>query len=111
MGSIKSVFAVLGAAVPVVYCGGLAYFFLSSAGSWDETMSIGLGPTVVGLGAVGLFFCIPLLVKFVGAFNSRPSRPSASTSTQEAGEDFDADAVVARYMASKKSAQSAAPRT
>ena len=41
MGSIKSVFVVLGAAVPVIYCGGLVYYFLSSSGSLDDAVTTG----------------------------------------------------------------------
>ena len=65
---------------------------------------IGLGPTLLGLGAVGLLFCIPLIVKIVRLFAGPRSPgsggrggPDASTHDDEGG--FDADAVVARYMA------------
>ena len=104
MGSIKSVFVVLGAAVPVIYCGGLVYYFLSSSGSMDDAVTTGLGPTIVGLGAVGLLFAIPLLVKIVGAFSGAGSRARVKSSASETEEEFDADAVLARYKAKQSSA-------
>jgi hypothetical protein len=63
----------------------------------------GLGPTVLGLGAIGLLFCIVLVVKVVrlsrtpqapgpgGPPGSRPSSPD-----DEPG--FDADEVISRYL-------------
>ena len=60
MQSLKSVFGVIGALFPVVYCAGLFYYFFGVAGSVEEAKEIGLAPTLLGLGAVGLLFCIPL---------------------------------------------------
>jgi hypothetical protein len=104
MRNLKSVFGVIGALVPVLYWGGLFYYFLDVSGSVQEAETIGLGPTLLGLGVVGLLFCIPLIVKIVRIFAGPRSPgsggrggPDASADDDEGG--FDADAVVARYMA------------
>jgi len=104
MRTLKSVFGVIGALAGVLYCGGLIYYFLDLSGSVREAETNGLGPTLLGLGAVGLLFCILLIVRVIWIF-ARPrspgsggrSGPDASTHDGEGG--FDADAVLARYMA------------
>jgi hypothetical protein len=72
----KSVFGVIAALVPVLYCGGLLYYFLDNTGSVEDATAIGLGPTLLGLGAIGLIFCIPLIVKAVRLF-SGPRSPES----------------------------------
>lgn len=101
MRPLKPVFGVIGALVPIIYCGGLLYYFLDLGGSVQEVESMGLGPTVLGLATVGLLLCIPLAIKIVLIFAGlRPPgsgrRGSPDTPTPDG---FDADAVVARYMA------------
>ena len=126
MRSFKSVFGVARAGLPVLYCGYLLYYFLDVSGSVQEARDIGLGPTLLGLGIVGLLFCIPLAVKIVRLFigprspgSSAPGPgssgsgltdscgrgPDAPSSDGESG--IDADAVVARYLA-RRSAEAAA---
>jgi len=103
MRTFKSVFGVIGLLVPVLYCGGLLYYFLDLSGSVHEAWSIGLGPTVLGLGTVGLLFCIPLLMKLVRV-SARPGSPGSGGSAGPARDDesgFDADAAIARYMAQR----------
>jgi len=53
---LKSEFGVIGALVPILYCGSLLYYFLDFSGSVQEAETDGLGPTLLGLGAVGLLF-------------------------------------------------------
>jgi hypothetical protein len=96
-------FGVFGALVPVIYCGGLLYYFIDLSESMDEATKNGLGPTELGLAAVGLLFSIPLMVKVVRLFgrprspeSTGPSGPDVSTHDDESG--FDADAVIARHM-------------
>ena len=103
MGSLKSVFGVIGALVPVVYCGGLLYYFLDTSGSVQGAATIGLGPTMLGLGVVGLLFCIPLIFKLV-RFLGSGDRGGRAGSTPD-GDDFDAEAALARYMARKSSGE------
>jgi hypothetical protein len=100
MQPLKSVFGVIGALVPIVYCGGLLYYFLDTSGSVQGAEAIGLGPTLLGLGAVGLLFCIPLIVKVVRIF-AGPRSPGSSM--DDDGDGFDADAALARYMARRSS--------
>ena len=102
MRTFKSVLIVIGALMPVLYCGTLLYYFLDISGSLKNAKSIGLAPTLVGLGVVGLLFCIPLVLKIVRIFSgprSPGSGPDASARDDESG--FDADAAIARYMAQR----------
>ena len=103
---------VLSALMPVVYCGGLLYYFLDLSGSVQEAEEIGLGPTVLGLGAVGLLFSIPLILKILRLF--RKPRPPGVGGGRPMGDDdddggFDADAVIARYLARRAVEEAAAP--
>ena len=106
MGTVKSAFGVLGALLPIIYCGGLAFYFIDFSGSPEDVRQNGLGPTVLGLTIVGLIFCIPLLLKLVRIFIApRPpgyrSGPDASPNDDAGG--FDADAVIARYLSRQSS--------
>jgi hypothetical protein len=111
MRNLKSVFGVIVALVPVLYCGGLIYYFLDASGSVEEAKTIGLGPTLLGLGVFGLLFCIPVIVKIVWMF-AGPRSPASSgrrgpDASKHDGEGaFDADAVIARHMA-RRSADAA----
>ena len=105
MQTLKSVFRVIGMLVPIVYCGGLIYYFLDLSGSVHEAEAIGLGPTLLGLTVVGLLFCIPLVVKIVRIL-VEPRSPGSGGSGQGASthggkEGFDPDAAVARYLAQR----------
>jgi len=109
--ALKSVFVVIGALVPILYCARLLYYFLDLSGSVQEAESMGLGPTVLGLGTVGLLFCIPLTMKIIRIFAGRRSPGSGGRGGPDAprhdGKDeFDADAMIARYMA-RRSAEDA----
>jgi hypothetical protein len=110
MRTLKSVFGISQALVPVLYCGGLVYYFFGVGGSVEGVQTIGLGPTVVGLAAVGLLFCIPLILKIRRLFD-KPRAPGAGggpdTSPRDDDDGFDPDAVIARYMA-RQSAEAAA---
>jgi hypothetical protein len=112
MRTFKSVFGVMGAVMPVLYCGGLLYYFLDLSGSVHEAWGIGLGPTVLGLGAVGLLFSIPLLIKIVRIF-ARPHSPGSGGGPDVSKRDdeggFDADAAIARYMAQRSAEGVATP--
>jgi hypothetical protein len=104
--ALKSVFGVVRVSVPVLYFGGLLYYFFDVGGSVQGVKEIGLGPTMVGLGAVTLLFCIPLVIKLVRIFAGPRSPGSGGGSTGDDDDGFDADAVVARYMA-RQSAEAA----
>lgn len=106
MRALKSVFGVIRALFPVFYCGGLLYYFLDVARSVDEAQQMGLGPTLLGLGAVALLFCIPSTLKVVRMF-ARLRAPGSGghggpdAPAHDGKDDFDADAVLARYMAQR----------
>ncbi len=103
--TFKSVFGVARALGPVIYCGYLAYYFFDAGGSVQGIQDIGLGPTVLGLGAVGLLFCIPLVMKIVRMFRTPRASGSGGSAPAHDGDDDDrgaaADAAIARYMARK----------
>jgi hypothetical protein len=99
---------VIVALVPILYCGSLLYYFLDLSGSVQEARTDGLGPTLLGLAAVGLLFCIPLVMKIVRIFAGprSPGSGGPDASTHDGEGEFDADAAVARYMA-RRSAEAA----
>lgn len=105
----KPIFGVIGSILPVVYFGGLAWYFFDVGGSVEQVKANGLGPTVLGLTVLGLLFSIPLIVKIVAVIvalrkSGRAGEPEEQT--------FDADAAVARYRARQAAepAQTPAPR-
>jgi hypothetical protein len=90
--------------VPAVYFGGLFYYFYNQAGSWENAQTFGLGPTLVGLACVGLLLSMPLLIGIVQIIltririGARAPRDGGPSDPNDSG-GFDADAVIARYMA------------
>ena len=100
MRNLKSAFGLAGAIVPVIYCGGLLYYFFGVGGSIEGVETIGLGPTIIGLGAVGLLFCVPLGMKLLRIF-ARPRSPGSGPDAPDDNGGFDADAAIARYMAQR----------
>ena len=68
MRTLKALLGVMGALMPILYCGGLLYYFIDSSGSLENAETNGLNPTLLGLGTVGLLFCIPLIVRIVRIF-------------------------------------------
>jgi hypothetical protein len=110
MNPFKSAVGIIGALIPVVYCGGLIYYFVNGFGSVSEAQANGLGPTLLGLAVVGGLFCIALLVKIVRiilAARATPASGRRARSDTSAERDFDADEVIARHMA-RQSAQATA---
>jgi hypothetical protein len=106
VGSLKSIFGIARVALPVLYCGYLLYYFVDVGGSVQGIEDIGLGPTVLGLGAVGLLFCVPLILKIARIFRGPRSPGSGGDGpAYDDGDDDDggaaAEAVIARYMARK----------
>ena len=108
MQTVKSVFGVTRALLPVLYCGGLLVYFFRVGGSVEGIQLIGLGPTFLGLGAVGFLFCIPLIMKVMRIMpGPRPPISGGGPSKDDDDSGFDADAAIARYMASKRAAEAA----
>jgi hypothetical protein len=101
--TFKSLFGIVQAAVPVLYCGYLLYYFFDVGGSVQDIEDMGLGPTMLGLGVVALLFCIPLVLKIVRMFGGpRAPKPRGNTPSDDDGDGgAAADAIIARYMARK----------
>lgn len=95
MRSVKLAIGIALALVPLVYCGALFFHFLDTAGSVQDAVGIGLGPTLLGLGAIGVLFCVPVAWKILRARTTSPETPAPDDSP------FDADAALARYLARK----------
>lgn len=105
----KSILGTIGWLLPVLYCGGLVYYFVFEigGGSLSFVSMLGLGPTVWGLAAIGLLFALGLAVKIARlAGETSGGSPSADTPggrrpSAPDDDSFDPDAVVARYLASQ----------
>jgi hypothetical protein len=99
--TLKSRLGVMGVLVPIFYCGSLLYYFLDLSGSMQDAEKDGLGPTLIGLGAISLLFSIPFIMKVVRIL-ARPRSPGSGggpdASTRDDEDGFDADAAIARYM-------------
>lgn len=112
--SLRSVPGIIVTLAACAYCGGLVYYFVDVGGSFQGAKDIGLGPTVMGLGAVGLLFCVVLLFKVFRLMRT-PGRPGASgpgtsgPSLPDEEGGVDADEVISRYMA--RHASEARPAT
>jgi hypothetical protein len=107
MRSLNPVFGLIRTLFAVLYCGGLLYYFINFGGSLEEAETNGLGPTMLGLGAVGLVFLVLLIVKIVSTIaalrSTRLARRGGANGSANGDEDkFDADAVLARYMAQRQ---------
>jgi len=103
METFKTASGLIRALVPVLYFGSLLYYFFDvSGGSVDNANMLGLGPTLLGLGIVGLIFCIPLAIRIARILNG-PRTPGSGGGRPAPDDDdgFDADAVVARYLAQR----------
>lgn len=101
----------VGMLLPLLYFGGLIYYFSGvGGGTLLGIIDIGLGPTVIGLAAIGLLFAIkPLYLLFrfiIGLTTGVGTTQAIVTAGREAGEEprsdgFDADAAMARYLANR----------
>lgn len=103
MQPLKRVFRLFSTLFAVLYCGYLVHYFLHICGSFEEAKREGLGPTIVGLSIVGAIFLFVFLVQLVLIFVAWRSPRTAERTFRHNDDDddngFDADAVIARYMA------------
>jgi len=99
---VLSLVSIAGTIAAIAYCGWFLYYFFDVGGSWQGAVDIGLGPTVVGLGAIAFIFVLVLLFKLSRLFRTPGPDDTASprppSSTDDA-DGFDADAVISRYLA------------
>ncbi|WHU02785.1 MULTISPECIES: hypothetical protein [unclassified Sphingomonas] len=94
--------------LPLVYIGGLLFYFTGFSGWSEGPLASGLGPTVLGLGAIGLLFCIPLVIRLLKlTITPRGPNPGKGIDLPEEPA-FDADAALARYLARKAAGQGSA---
>lgn len=104
MRTTKSIFGLIFAAIPVIYCGGLLLYFGNLQRWTGVPVGDALNPTMLGLGALGLFFLIPFVLRIVRLFRG-PRAPGAGgggpdkAAPEEERSDFDPDAAIARYLA------------
>lgn len=97
------------ALIPLASIGGLLVFLVRPFGEGggllalavmpDRVLADGLGPTVVGLGAITLLLCIPVLVRLYQLV--APPAVTTQPTAQAVEEAFDPDAALARYLARK----------
>lgn len=91
--------------IPVLWFGGLAVYFYRVNNALGGMASAQLMPTIIGLGAISLLLSIPVIIKLVRAANGTPAKPKRSKAPagtdDTAPGDFDADAVIARYLEKK----------
>jgi hypothetical protein len=101
MRMVKSVVSIIGTVAAILYCGWLLSYFYDVSGSLEEAQRDGLMPTLLGLGTVGLIFCVVLIVKIARMFAGprSPGSGGRGGAMVDGESGFDADAVVARYMA------------
>ncbi|MEA3031364.1 MAG: hypothetical protein QOG13_2689 [Sphingomonadales bacterium] len=107
MRTIKSVFGLVAAAVPILYCAGLLLYFNRVRTASGGLLDSALGPTMLGLGVIGLLFLIPFVLR-LRRLVAPPAAPGSGSSGRRAKEapqdersDFDADAALARYLAQR----------
>jgi len=88
--------------LPLLYIGGMLYYLTGFKG-WDNgPLASGLGPTVLGLGALGLLVSVWLLARLLRSVLA-PGGVTVRKGEMVAQEPaFDADAALARYMARKE---------
>jgi hypothetical protein len=100
-------FGFIGMLLPLLYFGGLLYYFSGvGGGTLQGIIDIGLGPTMLGLGVLGLLFAIkPLYILFrfvIGLITGAGVTPrpasSASTTDDASSDGFDAEDAIARYL-------------
>jgi hypothetical protein len=109
---LKSLARFIASFLPVIYCAYLVRYFINQSGSLQEAENNGLGPTVWGLTIVGGLFCIPIIVKLVLIFiELRRPKLRVEPHDDDDGDGFDADAVVARYLAQRPAQADSGART
>lgn len=108
MRDLKSLFGVGSALLPILYGAGLLYYFLDLSGSVQEAEVIGLGPTVLVLGVVGLLFSIPLIIRVVRLVGRARAR-GPDDDEPDTGRTIDADAAIARYKARQAEERDSSP--
>ena len=107
MRTAKNWIGLVGAAIPVLICGGFLLYFNKVRGAFGGLIDGQLGPTMFGIGAFGLLFLALFLVKLWKVAGAPPAAgpgARADAAVDAARSDFDADAAFKRYMARRDAA-------
>ena len=106
MRTVRNWFGLVGALLPVLFCGGFLLYFGNVRNAFGGLVDSGLGPTMIGLAAFGLLFFFLFLLK-LRRFLAPPAAPKGgdrmAATLDETRSDFDADAALARYLARRES--------
>ena len=105
---IGGAFSWVSVLVPVIYIGAMLWYFMGVGGnSVDGIVGIGLGPTVLGLGVVGLILTLPVLIKILRVVSGTDRVPGTGAKAGEPSAEsqgFDPDAALANYMRGRDAA-------
>ena len=106
MRTTKQWIGLIGALLPVLFCGGFLLYFNTVRGAFGGLVDSQLGPTMIGLGAFFVLFLVLFLVKLWRTAGGPPASPAARAEAVIEAEqsDFDADAALARYLARRDAA-------
>lgn len=112
MRTTRSFLGVAAGLLPILYIGGLLFYFSRFGGLTGGLFVRELGPTTVGLASVGLLlvflFALRLWRLSRGDGAPRPGSGRQGLGEEELNSDFDADAAFARAMA-RRSGEPGAP--
>ncbi|NYT40455.1 hypothetical protein HZY97_06785 [Sphingomonas sp. R-74633] len=104
MRAIKLILSLL----PLLYIGGMLYYFTGFKGWSDGPLAGGLGPTVIGLAVVGMILCVPIVAWLIRSLVA-PRGPVVVKNGKIVeiadAPAFDADAALARYLERKAAGQ------
>ena len=76
MRTAQSWFGLIGALLPVLFCGGLLLYFENVRSAFGGLVDSGIGPTMIGLAVFGLLFLI-LFLRKLRRFLAPPAPPGA----------------------------------
>ena len=107
MRTTKSFLGLIPALLPILFCGGLLFHLNQVRTAAYGLLDNVLGPTMIGLGAIGLGFLVIFAMK-LRRHLTPPAPPKTGpegleAALEETKSDFDADAALARYMARRAS--------
>jgi hypothetical protein len=104
MRTTRSLFGLVGALLPVLFCGGLLLYFQSVRASFGGWIDGGLGRTMFGIAGAGLIFLVIFVIRLCRHLAPPPPPPGNRPTLDAEGSGFDADAALARYLARRDAA-------